>query len=131
MQAIDRPFLFTRDFCVVWALLVVPAFLLTRSRDVGPWYSEAALLILAPLFAAFVLYGPVLLVRQVIQSGSRGWFVARLFISIVLTASLLLGVLLISGFYTEGRGHIFASAFTSAATGYLSWRLERHQRKHF
>ena len=128
MQAIDRPFRFTRDFCVVWALLVVPAFFLTRSRDVGPWYSEAALLILAPLFAAFALYGPVLLVRQVIQSGSRGWFVARLLLSIGLAAALLLGVLLISGFYTEGRGHIFAFVFTAAATVYLKWRLERHER---
>ena len=121
MQPIDQPFRLTRDFCVVWTLLLVPAFFLTRSRDIGPWYSQAAMLILAPLFAAFLVYGPVLLARQVIRSGSRGWFVARLFLSIILTAALLLGLLLISGFYTETRAHIFAFAFTAAATAYLTW----------
>ena len=83
MQSIDRPFRFTWDFVVVWALLVVPAFLLTRRSDFGPWYSYCGILILLPLFAAFVLYGPVLLARQIICSDSRGWFVARLFISII------------------------------------------------
>ena len=91
MQAVDRPFRFTRDFCVVWVLLVVPTFFLTRLRDFEPWYSEAAFLILAPLFATFVLYGPVLFARQVVPSGSRGWFVARVFLSIVLAAAFARG----------------------------------------
>jgi hypothetical protein len=104
------------------------AFTLTRRHDIGPWFSEDAFLILVPLIATFVLYGPVLLVRQVIRSGSRGWFVARLFLSIVLVAALLLGGLLLSGFHTESRGHIFAFVFSFAATVYLSWRLERHER---
>jgi len=128
MQAIDRPFRFTWDFCVVWALLVVPFFFLTRSRDIGPWYSEAALLILAPLFATFVLYGPVLLVRKVVHSGSRGWFVLRVFLSVLLVALLLFGGLLLSGAYTESRARIFGFVFTAVATMYLSWRLERHER---
>jgi len=128
MQAIDRPFRFTWDFCVVWALLVVPVFFLTRSRDIGPWYSQAALLILAPLFATFVLYGPVLLVRQVIRSGSRGSFVARVFASIVLAAVLLFGGLFLSGGYTESGARILAFVFTAAAIVYLSWRLERRER---
>src|SRR6266480_4000089 len=97
MQPVDRPFRFTRDFCVVWALLVVPTFFLTRQHDFGTWYSNIAVLIVAPLFATFVLYGPVLFVRQVIRSGSRGWFVARVFLSIVLAAALLLGGLRLSG----------------------------------
>src|SRR5438876_8166746 len=122
MQAVDRPFRFTRDFCVVWVLFVVPTFFLTRMRDLGPWYSEAAFLILAPLFATLVLYGPVLFARQVVRSGSRGWFVARVFLSIVLAAALLLGGLLASGFYTESRARIVAFVFMVAATVYLSWR---------
>ena len=126
IQTIDRPFRFTPDFCVVWALLLVPTFFLTRSGDFGPWYSEAALLILAPLFATFLLYGPVLLMRQVIHSGARGRFVARLLLSIIFTAALLVGHLLVSGFYTEARGHIFAFVFTAIATAYLSWKLERY-----
>jgi hypothetical protein len=126
MQAIDRPFRFTRDFCVVWALLAVPAFILTRRHDIGPWYSEGAFLIVVPLIATFVLYGPVLLVHQVMRSGSRGWFVARVFLSIVLVAALIVVGLFTSGFYTESRGHTLAFVFSLAATAYLSWRLEKH-----
>lgn len=125
MQTIDRPFRFTSDFCVVWALLVVPTFLLTHRSDFGPWYSYAGILILLPLFAAFVLYGPVLLVRQVIRSGSRGWFVARMFLAILLVAVLLFGGLFLSGFYTESRARILAFVFAAAATMFLSWRSER------
>jgi len=129
MQPVDRPFRFTRDFCVVWALLVVPTFFLTRQHDFGLWYSNIAVLIVAPLFATFVLYGPVLFVRQVIRSGSRGWFVARVFLSIVLAAALLLGGLRLSGSYTETKGQIFALVFTAAATVYLSWRLQKDERR--
>jgi hypothetical protein len=128
MQVIDRPFRFSRDFCVVWVLLVVPTYFVTRQHDVGPWYSEGASLVLVPLFATFVLYGPVLLVRQVIHSGSRGRFVARVFLSIVLAATLLFGSLLLSGVYTESHARILAFAFTFAATVYLNWRLARNER---
>ena len=130
MQAIDRPFRFGWDFCVVWALLVVPVFFLTRSFDAGPWYSEAALLVLVSLFATFVLYGPVLLARQVIHSGARGRFAIRVLLSIVLTAVLLFGGLFFSGAYTESRARILGFIFTAGATAYLSWRLERHERLH-
>ena len=125
MQTIDRPFRFTLDFCVVWALLTVPAFLLTRRMDIGPWYSDCAFLIVVPLFATFALYGPGLLMRQFVRSGSRGWFVARVFLSVVLVAILLFGGLLVSGFYTESRSRILAFVFMAAATVYLNWRLKR------
>jgi hypothetical protein len=125
MQPVDKPFRFTGDFCVVWALLVVPTFLLTRHSDfVSPWYSYASVLILLPLFAAFALYGPVLLVRQIFRSGSRGWFVARMFFAILLVAVLLFGGLFLSGYYTEGRARILAFFFAAAATMFLSWRTE-------
>ena len=127
MEPIDRRFRFSRDFCVVWALLAVPVFFFLRERDVGPWYSEGAFLIVVPLFATFVLYGPVALVRQVIGSGSRGLFVAPVFVSIVVTAALLLCGLLISGFYSESRARAIAFVFTGAATVYLNWRLERNR----
>jgi uncharacterized membrane protein YtjA (UPF0391 family) len=129
MHAIDRQFRFSWDFCVVWVLLVAPVFILTRRHDVGPWYSEGAFLLLVPLFATFVLYGPVLLVRQVIRSGSRGRFVARIFLSIVLVAALLLGGLLFSGVYAESRARILAFVFIILAIVYLNWRLERHERR--
>jgi len=125
MSMIDRPFRFTWDFCVVWLLLVLPTFVLTRSQDFGPWYSRAAVLILLPMFATFVLYGPVLLVRQVIGSGSRGWLVARVLVSIISVGALLLGGLLLSGFYTQTRARIIAFVFIIVATIYLHWKLER------
>ncbi len=129
MQPIDKPFRFTLDFCLVWALLAVPTFFLTRHSDfVSPWYSYAGVLILLPLFAAFVLYGPVLLVQQIFQSGSYGWFVFRVFVSIVLVATLLLVGLYFSGFYTQWRARLLAFVFTAAATVYLSWRTEQKRR---
>jgi len=91
-----------------------------RCADVFP-----DLLIVAPLLATFVLYGPVLLFRQLIRSGSRGWFVARVFLSIVFVAALLFGGFLLSGFYTESRACILAFVFIIAAIVYLHWRQER------
>jgi drug/metabolite transporter (DMT)-like permease len=120
MQPIDRPFRFTLDFGIVWALLAVPTFFLIRRADIGPWFSQLAVLILLPLFAAFVLYGPVLLTRQIVHSGSRGWFVLRLLVSILLAAILFAAVLL----YT---GHADDASWTGTATFfamvYLHWRL--------
>jgi hypothetical protein len=126
MQPIDRPFRFTLDFSVVWVLLAVPTFFLTRRIDMGPWFSQLAVLILLPLFATFVLYGPVLLARQIFRSGSRGWFVARVLLSILMFTVLLFGGLLLSGYYTEGRARIYAFACSGFATAYLNWRL-RHE----
>ena len=125
MQPIDKPFRFTWDFCVVWLLLAVPTYLLTRSSNFGPWYSYAGILILVPLFAAFAIYGPVLLVRQIIRSGSRGRFVAQTFLAILLVAALVFGGLLASGFYTESRARILAFFFSGAATLFLNWRLDK------
>jgi hypothetical protein len=124
MEPIDRPFRFTLDFSVVWVLLAVPTFFLIRRTDIGPWFSQVAVLILLPLFAAFVLYGPVLLARQIIRSGSRGWLVARVFISI-----LLVTILLFVGLYVSGHGRdvsgIWGGVAACVATIYLHRRLER------
>ena len=125
IDPIDRPFRFSWDFCVVWALLATPTFLLTRHMGFGPWYSYVGLLILLSLFSAFVLYGPVLLARQVFRSGSRGRLVARALLAILLVAVLLFGGLYFSGLYTESRARVMASFFIIAATLFLSWRTER------
>ena len=123
MQPIDKKFRFTWDFCVVWGLLAVPIFFFSRRWDVGPWYSCLAFTIVIPLFATFIIYGPVLLARQIVQSGSRGWFVARVVLSILAVAILIFGGLLLTGTYTEGRGDVLAIVFPGAATFYLSVRL--------
>ena len=125
MEEIDKPLRPKRDFFIVWALLAAAAFLLTRQHDFGPWYSYNALVIVISLFAVFVLYGPVLLMRQIIRSGSRGWFVLRLFLSIVMAAALLFGGLLVSGFYTTSNARVLAFVFVMGSAVYLQWRTEK------
>jgi hypothetical protein len=127
MQPIDRPFRFGRDFCVVWALLAVPTFLLTRRMDLGPWYSYFGCIILISLFATFVLYGPVLLSRQIVRSGVHGWFVLRVLISILLVGVLLFVGLLVSGFYSRSNARILAFVFVAAAIVYLHWRTDERE----
>jgi len=121
MQPIDRPFRFSWDFCVVWAFLTAVTFALTRHSEwaeIG--LSYVAILILLPFFATFVLYGPVLLARQIIRSGSRGWFVARVLLSILLAAVLFAAVLFFTG-HADGASSWSASAFVAIL--YLHWRL--------
>jgi|1185.fasta_scaffold1796692_1 hypothetical protein len=85
--------------------------------------SYAAMLVVVPLFATFALYGPVLLARQIIHSGSRGWFVARVFVSILLTAALLAALTLFIGHGNLSYSWVGAGSFTAIL--YLHWRL-RH-----
>jgi hypothetical protein len=124
MQPIDRPFRFSWDFCVVWALLAVPTFFFTRRVDIGPWYSHYGCIILISLFATFVLYGPVLLSRQIVRSGSHGGVVLRVLISILLVAVLLFMGLMVSGFYSRGNARILAFFFVVMAIVYLHWRTD-------
>jgi hypothetical protein len=124
MREIDKPFRFRWDFCVVWLLLLIPvAYLLPQWRG-QPTYAHYLLVFFVALFAAFLLYGPVLLARQVFASGSRGWLVARVFTTIILVAVVVLGAIYAFGLYTETRGHLFALLFTVAAIVYLHWRLD-------
>src|ERR1700733_4377313 len=111
MSEIDKPFRFTWDFCLVWAFLAVPIWFVIRHTDFATWYSHGALIVVGSLLATFILYGPVLLLRQIIRSGSRGWFVLRVFLSVIIVTSLLFGVLFISGFWTETRGHSWGFIF--------------------
>jgi hypothetical protein len=124
MDPIDRPFRFTWDFCIVWAFLIVPTFFLTHKLDMGPWYSYASLLMLSSLFAAFALYGPILIARQIVHSGAHGKLVLRVLVSIILAAILLFIGLSVSGFYSQGHARMLAFIFTSVATVYLHWRTD-------
>jgi hypothetical protein len=121
MQPIDRPFRFTLDFVVVWALLAVPSFFLLRQADLGPWYSQVAAFVLLPLFATFVLYGPVLLARLIIRSGTRGWFVARVLVSILLAAGVYAAILFFTGHADSPSWR--TGVVSCMAVTYLHWRL--------
>ena len=124
MEPIDRQFRFTLDFCVVWLLFVVPSYLLLRRSDMwnAKWDDYIVLLFLS-LFFTFVVYGPVLLVRQIIRSGSRGRFVARVFLSILLVTILFFAGLYISG-HGKGVSGLWGGIAACAATIYLHWRTD-------
>ncbi len=124
MEPIDRPFRFTLDFVVAWALLALPAAILvmTGRWDFGPWYSEVAFMVIGPLTATFFIYGPVLLIRQVSRSGPRGWFVFRVFVTGALAAGILLAGLYFSGYYTEGRARLVGCLLGAVLTGCVSSR---------
>src|SRR6266404_2840388 len=125
MQPIGRPFRITLDFAVVWVLLPVPVIMLMRGLDIGPWYSRAAAVMVLSLFATFLLYGPVLLARQIVRSGSHGWFVLRVFLSILFMAFLYAAVLFFSGY---GEHASWTGTASFVAIVYLHWRLRNERR---
>ena len=123
VREIDRPFRFTWDFCLVWALFFIIALsVLPQSKGAHP-YEHPLTALLVAVFATFLLYGPVLLVRQIFASGSRGWFVARALISVLLVTLLGAGVFFLIP-YTPSKGHVFAAVAAGASTIYLQWRLD-------
>ena len=127
MQPIDRPFRFSLDFYIVWLVLAVPTFFLARRWDtLHAVWSSCILTVLLSLFATFFIYGPVLLVRQIIHSGSRGWFVVRVAITIVLSVALFFFAFSISG---HGRDIPLPLVFIASgvATFYLHWRTDERQ----
>jgi hypothetical protein len=123
MQPIDKPFRFTWDFCLVWMLLAVAILFLSWRWDIGPWYSHVAFIIAVPFIATFFIYGPVLLMRQIIRSGSRGWFVARAFLSVLLMLTLFFIGLHIFGHGKDISG-LWGGIIACAATVYLQWRTD-------
>ena len=108
MEEIDKQFRPKWDFFVVWVALTGAAFVFRGSvldfLDETPWPSGVAVLILLPFLATFSLYGPVLLLRQVLQSGFRG--------RVVLT-----------GAYNAASR--IATALMLFGGSYVTWRIRR------
>ena len=127
MQPIDRPFRFTWDFCIVWSFLAVVTLLVTHRSELAEIrLSYFAILILLPFFATFVLYGPVLLARQIIRSGSRGWFAARVLVSILLAAVLFAAIMFFTGHGDHASWWSGGAAFVAIAYLHWRWRDEPH-----
>jgi hypothetical protein len=123
MREIDRPFRFTWDFCLVWALFFgIALYFLPPSKGAHAYEHPLAALLVS-VFATFLVYGPLLLVRQIFASGSRGWFVARAFVSVLLVILLGAGVFYFVP-YTPSRGDLFVFVAAIASTLYLQWRLD-------
>ena len=107
MEEIDKPFRPHLDFVIVWVLLTIPGVRYAFRWIQDPWYSVVAFALVVPFIATFFLYGPVLLVRQILRSGARGRFVARVFLSIVVALAALIAILLYHGTVACDRGHQF------------------------
>ena len=123
---IDRRFRFTWDFCLVWLVLFIVTLCVLPASKGAHAYEHPLASVLVSLSATFVVYGPVLLVRQIIRSGSRGWFVARVFLS-ALILLLVAGSILYFVGYTPERGHIFAAVSGFWSVAFLHWRLGPHE----
>ena len=122
-REIDKPFRFTWDFCVVWALCFIGALYVLPHFRGAHGYERYLSALLVSLFATFLLYGPVLLARQIIASGSRGGFVARVFVSVLLVIAIGAGAFYFIP-YTPSRGHVFTFCAALIAIIYLQWRLD-------
>ena len=107
----------------MWALLVMPTFLLYRhwKKDDSTWTLCATVALLS-FFSTFVIYGPVILVRQIIRSGSRGWFVARVALTIILATTIFFFSFNILG---HGKEVPFVWIFiiSGLASFYLNWKI--------
>jgi hypothetical protein len=101
------------------------AYIAVRRLDVGPWYSEAALLIVIPFLLTFVVYGPVMFLQAAMASGARGYFVAQVLARVLATALVLFGGLLLSGLYTEDRAGQLGGVFVAVALVYVNFKLRR------
>jgi hypothetical protein len=128
MSEIDNPFKPKGDFFLCWFLLLVPTcFLLEKYDFASEWYSRLALAIGASLLFVFLLYGPVLLFKQVKSSGTRGVLVFHAFLSSL--GLVAIAVIIIYSMDLQSRNETWARLTilgTSAiANFYLIWKARR------
>ncbi len=105
MNEIDRPFRPRLSFFIIWALLAIPViyYAIKLMSDL-PWYSFVSFAIVVSLFMTFAIYGPILLIQQIISSGSRGAYIARVFASILIALSIIFGIVYLTGIYEKVSG---------------------------
>jgi len=123
MEPIDQAFRPKWDFFIVWAFLGMATLWLTHEmeRDEG-WIAYCAIVIFVSLFSTIILYGPVLLARQIIRSGLRGWFVLRVFVSTLLGVILFCVILFVTG-HANNNSQMWSGLVIAGAMTYLHWRL--------
>jgi hypothetical protein len=130
MLPIDQPFRPKKDFFVAWSLIAIVGVAYARPWTFDlPWFSKVACALVVPFTLTFFIYGPILFMRQVVRSGSRGWFVFRTFISVCLSIALFLGVL----YLVEGRlslsGSPLGGILSFFAILYLHLRIGKTARR--
>ena len=111
MTEIDKPFRVTWSFAFIWAGLAAAVGGLVFRRHEGWWIEKLALTLLGSLYAAFCLYGPIVLARQVKRSGGRGWHVLRVLLLIVIGFTFLVGGLEIVGCHAASGELAFVLTF--------------------
>jgi hypothetical protein len=123
MSPIDQEFRPKKDFFVAWFLIAVAAVAIGRpwSFDL-PRFSKVAWILVVPFILTFFIYGPVLLARQIIHSGTRGWLVFRTFMAVILGAGLILGVLHLAGLQGSAFAQIVEVGVTAFAIIVLDMR---------
>jgi hypothetical protein len=75
-----------------------------------PWYSYGAYFIVFPLIAAFLIYGPIMLVQQVRRSGGRGRVVLKAWL--VAVAILVIVTSILYFFMGENWAKVFLGVCT-------------------
>ena len=106
MSEIDQPFRPRKDFFVAWFVIAVGAVAYSRPWTFDlPWFSKVAFVLIVPLALTFFIYGPIMLMRQIASSGTRGWFVLRVFLSITVGIASILGVAYLIGGESAISGH--------------------------
>ena len=123
MREIDKPFRPGWDFLAVWAILAVPGVKYAIRVIGSPWYSVAAFAVVVPFLGTFLIYGPVLFIKQIVRSGSRGRLVGRVFASIIACLALLYGGLYLTGNENIMRDPVFLILVPAVATVYLNARI--------
>ena len=124
MKPIDAQFRPKMDFFVAWFLIALASVTFAQPWNDGlPWFSTVAWILVVPFILTFFIYGPILLMREVIRSGSRGWLVFREFLSITLALVIYTGAVLITGKNSASSGHLSGFALTWIAINYLNRRI--------
>ncbi len=121
---IDRPFRLTVPFCLVWALVAYPAYLLVHKSEPAYWIDEVAEFILFSVFLTFVLYGSVLLVWQIISSGPRGLHIGILLLSYLFLCSLFVCGLIYFGLCPPDAVGRMGSVLFTFATIFIRSKLK-------
>ena len=123
MKPIDQQFRPKKDFLVAWFLIAVAMIAFARPWGFDePWYSTVAWILVVPFIGTFFIYGPVMLVRQVVRSGSHGWLVLQTFLSVVLGMALILVVIHFAGLETSSVGSLVPLVLPAVAIIYLNLR---------
>jgi hypothetical protein len=110
----------------------MPTFLLVQKYVAGSyWYSNFALAIIVSLFLDFLLYGPVLLLRQIRSSGTRGYFMLRVVVSVLMFIVIAVAVMYFGNLSSkeEGWARFAILSIAAVASFYVNYRISCQEKE--